>query len=105
MAGNKPAQLTAAQDNAPVLENDGDIFAPLRRLRDSYSFHEARFHNLLTSKHELLKHASKDEKPKLHALISKLEKVRNYYGGALLAVAALIPNPYESALTAEIATA
>lgn len=105
MAGNKPTQLTAAQDNAPVLENDGDIFAPLRRLRDSYSFNEARFHNLITSKHELLKHASKDEKPALHVLISKLEKVRNYYGGAVLAVTALIPNRYESALAEETATA
>ena len=85
MAGNKPTQLTAPQDSAPVLENDGDIFAPLRRVAMTYAFHVSRFRNLITTKRSMLETADKDNKPALHSLLKRLEGARDYYQQAATA--------------------
>jgi hypothetical protein len=87
----KRMKLSTAASAAPVVEGDGDIFAPLRALRARYSFNEARFHNLITMTHDVIAEAKADEKPKLHARLKRLETTRNYYGGAVLALSVLIP--------------
>jgi hypothetical protein len=96
MAGKM--KLSAAAVAAPVVAGEGDVFRPLRELKARYLFNCTRITNLVVAAHERIPATPKDDKPKAHARIKRLEKVRDYYAGAAQAVALLIPNRYEEAV-------
>lgn len=79
MANNKPTGLSTVVDSAPVIESEGDIFTPLRRTMQQYSFAAARFENLLRGRRAVLETADADEKPALERQVASLERTHKYY--------------------------